>query len=160
MVTGDNKHVATRIAKDLGLDEKNVFAECLPKDKIDIIKKLQANKEVVMMAGDGINDAPSLAQANISIAMHSGTDVTQAAADVALLSNNLELIPTIIASSKIMNRKMMQNLFWATGYNIIALPLAAGVLAPWNIQLSPAIGAILMTLSTIVVAINAIRIKI
>ena len=159
MLTGDTKNIAHAIAQELGIDKDLVFAECLPSNKIDIVKKLQNNGEIVLMVGDGINDAPPLAQANVSIAMHSGTDATQASADIALTANNLMLVPNAITLSNVMRTKLLQNLFWATSYNIIALPIAAGALAPWGIFLSPAIGAVLMTLSTVVVAINAMLIK-
>lgn len=153
MATGDNKKVAEEVSKKLGLD--NFYAEVKPEDKQDIIKELQGKGEFVAMTGDGVNDAPALAQANIGIAVGSGTDVAAETADIVLVNSNPKDIAKVILFGGATYRKMMQNLWWAAGYNIVAVPLAAGVLASVNFILSPAVGAALMSLSTIIVAINA-----
>ena len=157
MATGDNETVAKAVSTNLGLD--NYYAEVMPEDKQKIIKDLQAQGEFVAMTGDGVNDAPALAQANIGIAVGSGTDVAAETADIILVNSNPRDIANLILFGTATYRKMMQNLFWAAGYNIVAVPLAAGVLAPIGIILSPAVGAILMSLSTVVVAINAQLLK-
>ncbi|MEK6477063.1 copper-translocating P-type ATPase [Catalinimonas sp. 4WD22] len=153
MATGDNQKVAKAVSKALNLD--GYHAEVLPEDKQKIIKDLQAKGEFVAMTGDGVNDAPALAQANIGIAVGSGTDVAAETADIVLVNSNPKDIAALILFGEATYKKMVQNLFWAAGYNIVAVPLAAGVLAPLGIILSPAIGAVLMSLSTVIVAINA-----
>ena len=136
------------------------FAEVLPHQKLEKIKELQDKGEFVAMTGDGVNDAPALAQADIGIAIGSGSDIAAETAGIILVNSNPQDIVNLILFGKATYRKMIQNLIWATGYNIIALPLAAGVLYHWNIMLSPAAGAVLMSLSTIVVAINAKLLKV
>lgn len=153
MLTGDNEKVAADVSNKLGLD--NFFASILPHQKLDIIKKLQNQGEFVAMTGDGINDAPALAQADIGIAVGSGTDVAAETADIILVESNPKDIANLILFGKATYRKMIQNLIWATGYNVIAIPLAAGILYNYGIVLSPAIGAVLMSLSTVIVAFNA-----
>ena len=153
MVTGDSKAVADYIAKELKLS--NYFAEVMPKDKAVIVKQLQEQGRKVSFVGDGVNDAPSLAQADVGIAIGNGTDVAIKSADIILARNDPKNVPFLIDISKSTYRKMVQNLIWATGYNIVAIPLAAGVLYNYGVTLSPAVGAVLMSLSTIVVAINA-----
>jgi Cu2+-exporting ATPase len=153
MLTGDAKPVADAVAKDLGIDR--VFAEVLPEEKASRIVELQRAGRRVAMVGDGVNDAPALVTADVGIAIGAGTDVAVEAGDVVLVRNDPRDVPRIIALSRATYRKMVQNLWWAAGYNIVAIPLAAGVLAPWGIVLSPAVGAVLMSLSTIIVAVNA-----
>ncbi|MBN2395080.1 MAG: HAD-IC family P-type ATPase, partial [Candidatus Atribacteria bacterium] len=131
------------------------FAEVLPHEKMEKIKALQDKGEFVAMTGDGINDAPALAQADVGIAIGSGTDVAAETADIILVNSNPSDVTSIILFGRATYRKMIQNLYWATGYNIIAIPLAAGILSGYGILVSPAIGAALMSLSTIIVAINA-----
>ncbi len=153
MLTGDNEKVANWVAKQLGIDE--VYAEVLPDDKANQVKKIQEKGWKVAMTGDGVNDAPALATADLGIAIGAGTDVAMETADVVLVKSNPNDVVALMGLSKKTYRKMIQNLWWATGYNIFAIPLAAGVLAPIGIVLSPAVGAVLMSLSTIIVAINA-----
>jgi Cu2+-exporting ATPase len=153
MLTGDSNAVASAVAKALGID--TVFAEVLPADKVAKIEELQAQHKRVAMVGDGVNDAPALVTADVGIAIGAGTDVAVEAGDVVLVRSDPRDVPTIIDLSKATYRKMIQNLWWAAGYNIVALPLAAGVLAPWGVLLHPALGAVLMSLSTVIVAINA-----
>ncbi|NGP45271.1 copper-translocating P-type ATPase [Bacillaceae bacterium SIJ1] len=153
MVTGDNKQVAHWVAKQLDMDE--VYAEVLPDHKADQVKSIQADGRKVAMTGDGVNDAPALATADLGIAIGSGTDVAVETADIVLVKSNPKDILSIIDLSRNTYRKMVQNLWWAAGYNILAIPLAAGILAPIGIVLSPAVGAVLMSISTVVVAINA-----
>jgi Cu2+-exporting ATPase len=153
MITGDARQVAEAVADDLGIDE--VFAEVLPEDKDRAVAELQGRGEQVAMVGDGVNDAPALARADVGIAIGAGTDVAIESAGVVLASNDPRAVLSVIELSKAGYRKMLQNLFWAAGYNVITIPLAAGVLAPVGILLSPAVGAVLMSLSTIVVALNA-----
>ena len=153
MLTGDNKQVAKWVADELGLDE--YFAEVLPKNKSDKIKEIQSRGLVVAMTGDGVNDAPALAQADIGIAIGAGTDVAVETADIILVKSNPKDVVSLIKFAKATYKKMIQNLVWATGYNAFAIPLAAGVLFSEGIVLSPAVGAVLMSLSTIIVAINA-----
>jgi len=157
MVTGDNKAVAERVAGEVGLDE--YFAEVLPDKKAEKVKEVQARGVRVAMVGDGVNDAPALAQADLGIAIGAGTDVAIAAADVILVRSDPLDVVTVMGLSKATYRKMVQNLAWATGYNAIAIPLAAGVLARLGVWLTPAEGAILMSLSTVIVAINARLLK-
>lgn len=153
MLTGDSKAVANAVAEELGIDQ--FFAEVLPEDKDKMVMKLQKEGKQVAMVGDGVNDAPALTRADVGIAIGSGTDVAVESAGLILVRSNPLDVVKIFALSKASYRKMIQNLVWATGYNIIALPLAAGVLAPFGILLSPAVGALFMSLSTVIVAINA-----
>lgn len=153
MLTGDSKGVAAWVAKELGI--KEYFAEVLPEHKAETVKKLQQDGSRVAMVGDGVNDAPALTQANIGIAIGAGTDVAIESAGIVLASNDPRGVAKIVTLSKATYRKMLQNLAWATGYNALAIPLAAGVLAGFGFVLSPALGAVLMSVSTIVVAINA-----
>jgi Cu2+-exporting ATPase len=153
MITGDARQVAEAVAADIGIDE--VFAEVLPEDKDGAVEELQGRGERVAMVGDGVNDAPALARADVGIAIGAGTDVAIESAGVVLASNDPRAVLGVVRLSKAGYRKMLQNLFWAAGYNVVTVPLAAGVLAPVGFMLSPAVGAVLMSLSTIVVAINA-----
>jgi Cu2+-exporting ATPase len=153
LLTGDSKAVANAVAKELGID--TVFAEVLPEDKVAKIEHLQSQNKRVAMVGDGVNDAPALVTADVGIAIGAGTDVAVEAGDVVLVRSDPRDVPAIIDLSKATYRKMIQNLWWAAGYNIVAIPLAAGVLARWGILLHPALGAVLMALSTVIVAINA-----
>jgi len=153
MMTGDAQSVADSVAKELGID--TVFAEVLPEQKASKIEEVRRSGKRVAMVGDGVNDAPALLAADVGIAIGAGTDVAVEAGDVVLIRSDPRDIPRIVALSKATYRKMIQNLWWAAGYNIVALPLAAGVLAPWGIVLNPAVGAVLMSMSTIVVALNA-----
>ena len=157
MATGDNQQVAQSVAAALELDD--YYAQVLPEDKQKIISQLQEKGEFVAMTGDGINDAPALAQANVGIAVGSGTDVAAETADIVLVNSNPSDIASLILFGAATYRKMVQNLFWAVGYNVVAIPLAAGVLAWAGIVLSPAMGAVLMSVSTIIVAINAQLLK-
>ncbi|MDD1657392.1 MAG: HAD-IC family P-type ATPase, partial [Methanomicrobiales archaeon] len=152
MLTGDNHHVAAWVAGDLGLDE--FFAEVLPHEKAARIQEVQQRFPVAMV-GDGINDAPALVQADVGIAIGAGTDVAVESADIVLVRNDPRDVVTLLELSQKTYAKMVQNLIWATGYNTFAIPLAAGVAAGYGILLSPAIGAILMSASTVIVAVNA-----
>jgi len=145
--------VADAVATELGID--TVFAGVLPEEKAGRIQQLQQAGGRVAMVGDGVNDAPALVTADVGIAIGAGTDVAVEAGDIVLVRSDPRDVPRIINLSRASYRKMVQNLWWAAGYNIIAIPLAAGVLAPWRVVLSPAVGAVLMSLSTIIVAINA-----
>jgi Cu2+-exporting ATPase len=158
MLSGDNQKVARAVAGELEMAE--YFAEVLPDQKANMVKKVQSRGLVVGMAGDGVNDAPALTQADVGIAIGAGTDVAIETADIVLVKNNPENVTDIISLSRVTYRKMLQNLLWATGYNIIAIPLAAGALYKFGILLSPAIGAMLMSLSTVIVAVNSQLIKI
>ena len=153
MLTGDAKAVANAVAADLGID--TVFAEVLPGEKVDRIKELKAQGRRVAMVGDGVNDAPALLTADVAVAIGAGTDVAVEAGDVVLVRSDPRDVPRIIALSRASYRKMLQNLWWAAGYNIVAIPLAAGVLAAQGILLPPAVAAVLMSASTVIVAINA-----
>ena len=153
MLTGDNKGIAEEVSNKLELD--GYFAEVLPHEKLEKIKELQNKGEFIAMTGDGINDAPALAQADVGIAIGSGTDVAAETADIILVNSNPLDVTSLILFGRATYSKMIQNLFWATGYNVIAIPLAAGALYSYGIIISPAIGAALMSLSTIIVAINA-----
>jgi Cu2+-exporting ATPase len=153
MLTGDSRPVAEAVASELGID--HVFAEVLPEHKDQKVAELQAQGKHVAMVGDGVNDAPALTRAEVGIAIGGGTDVAIESAGLILVQSNPLDVVKIIALSRASYRKMVQNLWWAAGYNIVALPLAAGVLAPWNILISPAVGALLMSVSTIIVALNA-----
>lgn len=154
MVTGDKKEVAEKVARELDIDE--YYAEVLPKDKVEIVKELQKKGLKVMMVGDGINDAPSLIQADVGVAIGAGTNVAIESAGIILVRNNPKDIVKLIKLSRATYRKMIENLFWASGYNIIAIPLASGI---FGIVISPSIAAILMSLSTIIVSLNALRLK-
>lgn len=157
MLTGDNRKVAHWVAAQLGIEE--VHAEVLPDDKAGQIRRIQEKGLRVAMTGDGVNDAPALATADLGIAIGAGTDVAMETADVVLVKSNPNDVVSLIDLSKKTYRKLVQNLWWATGYNIVAIPLAAGVLAPWGIIVSPAVGAVFMSLSTVIVAINAKLLK-
>ncbi len=153
MLTGDNEQTARFVAEELGLEE--FFAEVLPEEKADKIKEVQQRGLKVAMTGDGVNDAPALAQADVGIAIGAGSDVAVETADIILTESDPNDVAAVIQLAKSTYRKMIQNLFWATGYNAFAIPLAAGVLVSYGIVLSPAVGAVLMSLSTVIVAINA-----
>jgi len=153
MMTGDALAVARSVAEQLGID--TVFAEVLPEQKASKVKEVQARGKRVAMVGDGVNDAPALLTADVGIAIGAGTDVAVEAGDVVLVRSDPRDVPRIIALSRATYRKMIQNLWWAAGYNIFAIPLAAGALAPWGVVLPAAVGAVLMSLSTVVVALNA-----
>ena len=158
LLTGDNAKVAESVASELQMD--GFFAEVLPHQKLNKVKELQQRGEFVAMTGDGVNDAPALAQADIGIAIGSGSDIAAETAGIVLVKSNPKDVVSLILFGQATYRKMVQNLAWATGYNVIALPLAAGVLYNWNIILSPALGAVLMSVSTIVVAINSSMLKV
>ncbi len=158
LLTGDNKPVAASVAEKLNMN--SFFAEVLPHQKLEKIKELQDKGEYVAMTGDGINDAPALAQADVGIAVGSGSDIAAETAGIVLVNSNPKDIVSLILFGKATYRKMVQNLIWATGYNIVALPLAAGVLYKMGILLSPAAGAVLMSVSTVIVAINASLLKV
>jgi Cu2+-exporting ATPase len=153
MLTGDSQSVAASVSEQLGIER--YFAEVLPEHKDSVVQDLQAEGKKAAMVGDGVNDAPALTRADVGIAIGSGTDVAVESADLILVDSNPLHVVRIIELSRATRSKMVQNLFWATAYNIVAIPLAAGVLAPWGILLSPAVGAVFMSLSTIIVAINA-----
>ena len=153
MLTGDSHAVANSVAGELGID--TIFAEVLPDDKASKVKELQAQGKKVAMVGDGVNDAPALATADVGIAIGAGTDVAVEAGDIVLVRSDPRDIPRIVTLSLATYRKMLQNLWWAAGYNIAAIPLAAGVLAAWGVLLTPALGAVLMSASTVIVAVNA-----
>ena len=157
MMTGDNEKVAKSVSDELGLD--GYYSGLMPDQKLEKIKEFQDKGEFVAMTGDGINDAPALATADVSIAVGSGTDVAAETADIILVNSNPEDIATLILFGKATYRKMIQNFVWATGYNVVAIPLAAGVLYSSGILISPAVGAILMSMSTVVVALNAQLLK-
>jgi len=158
LLTGDNEKVAQKVSDELKMD--GFLANVLPHEKLEKVKELQEKSEFVAMTGDGVNDAPALAQADVGIAVGSGTDVAAETADIILVNSDPKDIANLILFGKATYNKMIQNLWWAAGYNILAIPLAAGVLYQWNIMLSPAVGAVLMSLSTIVVAINAQLLKV
>lgn len=153
MITGDARAVAMAVGQEIGVDE--VLAEVLPEDKQAQVNAIQQRAETVAMVGDGVNDAPALAQADVGIAIGAGTDVAIASAGIVLASSDPRAVSGVRTLSFASYRKMIQNLVWATGYNVIAIPLAAGVLAPWGVVLNPTVGAIMMSLSTIIVALNA-----
>lgn len=158
LLTGDNKQVAESVSTQLKMD--GFFAEVLPHEKLEKVKELQQNGEFVAMTGDGVNDAPALAQADIGIAVGSGSDIAAETAGIVLVNSNPKDIVSLILFGKATYRKMIQNLAWATGYNVVTLPLAAGVLYNYGILLNPAAGAVLMTVSTVVVAVNAGLLKV
>ena len=151
MLTGDSQAVAETVAEELDIDI--YFAEVLPEHKDQKVAELQGQR--VAMVGDGVNDAPALTRADIGIAIGSGTDVAVESADIILVKSNPVDVVKMVALSRATYKKMFQNLIWATGYNVVALPLAAGVLAPIGILLSPAVGALFLSLSTVIVAVNA-----
>ena len=153
MLTGDAHAVAAAVAEELGIDM--VFSQVLPEDKASKVREIQAQGKRVAMVGDGVNDGPALVTADIGIAIGAGTDVAVEAGHIVLIRSDPRDIPRIVSLSRATYRKMVQNLWWAAGYNIVAIPLAAGVLATWGILLTPAIGAVFMSLSTVIVAINA-----
>jgi Cu2+-exporting ATPase len=158
MLTGDNRGTAQRVAQELGIN--TVFAEVLPDQKQDKVKELQGEGKFVAMVGDGINDAPALAQAEVGIAIGAGTDVAVETADVVLMKSDPLDVLKAIAISRATVRKMKENLIWAVAYNMLAIPIAAGVLYPvWKITLRPEIGAIAMSGSSIIVAVNALMLK-
>ena len=157
MLTGDKKDVALEVGKRLGID--TVFAEVLPEQKVDKVKELQSKGHMVGMVGDGVNDAPSLTQAHVGIAIGAGTDVAIESAEIVLVKNNpLDVVKTISLSRKT-DAKMKQNLAWATGYNVLAIPAAAGVFIPWGIMLRPEYGALLMSASSLIVVANALSLR-
>jgi Cu2+-exporting ATPase len=156
LLTGDNELIASSVAKKLGMD--GYLANVLPHKKQDKVKEFQGKGEIVAMTGDGVNDAPALAQADVGIAIGSGTDVAAETADIILVNNDPMDVVNMISFGRATYRKMIQNLWWAVGYNVIAIPLAAGILYPW-FMLSPAMGAVLMSLSTVIVAVNAQLLK-
>jgi Cu2+-exporting ATPase len=158
MLTGDNKEVAKYVSEQIGMDE--YFAEVLPDQKSEKVKEVQSRGLIVAMTGDGVNDAPALARADVGIAIGAGTDVAIETADIVLVKSNPMDVASTIELAKATYKKMVQNLIWATGYNSFAIPLAAGVLYSFGILLSPALGAVLMSLSTIIVAINAKLLKV
>jgi Cu2+-exporting ATPase len=153
MITGDAETVARAVARDVGITE--VLAEVVPDQKAAKVEVVQRSGVRVGMVGDGVNDAPALLTADVGIAIGAGTNVAVESGDVVLVRNDPRDIPRIIELSRATYRKMIQNLWWAAGYNVVALPLAAGVAARWGILLNPAVGAVLMSLSTIIVAANA-----
>lgn len=157
LLTGDSKAVAAAVSEKLKMH--SFIAEVLPHQKLEKIKELQQSGEFVAMTGDGVNDAPALAQADVGIAVGSGSDIAAETAGIILVKSNPKDIAALIHFGKATYKKMLQNLFWATGYNVIALPLAAGVLYKWSILLSPAMGAVLMSISTVIVALNAGMLK-
>jgi len=157
MLTGDNRRVAEWVAKELGIDE--FYAEVLPHEKVEVIRKVKAQGYVTAMVGDGINDAPALVEADVGIAIGAGTDVAVESADIVLVRSDPRDVPEIIGLARKTYRKIVENLLWATGYNAVTIPLAAGVLYNMGILLPPAIGALLMTISTVIVAINATLLK-
>ena len=153
MITGDAQAVADSVARRLGVDE--VAAQVLPADKAEAVRRFQAGGRKVAMVGDGVNDAPALASADVGIAIGAGTDVAIESAGIVLVRSDPRDVVGAIELSRATYRKMLQNLAWATGYNLVAIPIAAGVLAPWGIELPMAVGAIAMSASTIIVAANA-----
>ena len=157
MLTGDNEAAARAVAHTLGIDEFR--AGLLPQDKVQLVQQRRDAGDVVMMVGDGINDAPALARADVGVAIGAGTDVAIDSADVVLVKSDPEDIVRLLDLGTNTPRKIKQNLWWGAGYNIVAIPLAAGVLAPVGILLSPAVGAVLMSLSTVIVAVNAMTLK-
>jgi Cu2+-exporting ATPase len=157
MVTGDSEDVAAWVAKEIGIDE--YFAKVMPDQKAEKVKLLQGKGQKVAMVGDGVNDAPALTQADLGIAVGAGTNVAIESAGIILVKSDPRDIPKIFNLSRLTYNKMIQNLFWATGYNIVAIPLAAGVFASYGIILQPALAAVLMSVSTVVVAFNAVLLR-
>jgi len=157
MLTGDTQVAATPIAKQLGID--TVFAQVLPEDKYKHIRELQDKGNIVIMAGDGVNDAPALIQANVGVAIGAGTDVAVEAGDIVLTQSNPQHLVRLIILSRKVYRKMTENLFWAVGYNVLAIPAAAGLFIPLGFRLTPAVGALLMSMSSVIVVINAMTLR-
>lgn len=157
MLTGDNEKVAAGVAHDLGID--TYFAEVLPEDKYTHIRSLQEKGHVVLMVGDGVNDAPALTQADVGVAIGAGTDVAVEAGDVVLMRSNPLDIVRLLKLSRAVYGKMVQNLLWALGYNVVAIPAAAGLFAAWGLFLRPEVGALLMSLSTVIVVLNALTLR-
>lgn len=157
MLTGDNQATAKWVSDQIELDE--YFAEVLPQDKAAKVKEVQSRGILVAMTGDGVNDAPALAQADVGIAIGAGSDVAVETADVILVRSNPLDVMAIVKLSPATYGKMIQNLVWATGYNVVAIPLAAGALYAWGVLLSPALGAVLMAASTAIMAVNARLLK-
>ena len=157
MITGDSEDVAKWVAGELGIDE--YFAKVLPEQKSEKVRLLQSKGQKVAMVGDGVNDAPALTQADLGIAIGAGTNVAIESAGIILVRDDPRDIAKIIKLSRLTYTKMIQNLFWATGYNIVAIPLAAGVLASKGIFLQPALAAVFMSLSTVIVAVNAMMLR-
>jgi len=157
MLTGDTKESAEGVANELGID--TVFAQVLPEDKYKHIKELQGNGNIVIMAGDGVNDAPALTQANVGVAIGAGTDVAVEAGDIILTQSNPQHIVRLIVLSRKVYKKMVENLFWAVGYNVLAIPAAAGLFIPFGFRLTPAVGALLMSMSSVIVVINAMTLR-
>ncbi|MCR4278051.1 MAG: heavy metal translocating P-type ATPase [Candidatus Berkelbacteria bacterium] len=157
MITGDNEGVAKYVAVELGID--TYFSSVLPEDKYKKVKELQDKGEAVMMVGDGVNDAPALIQANVGVAIGAGTDVTVEAGDIILIKNNPADISRLLVLSKKVYTKMIQNLVWAVGYNVVAIPAAAGVFSKWGLFLRPDVGAFLMAMSSVIVVVNALQLK-
>ena len=155
MITGDNERTTRAVAEHVGIDPANVRAEVLPDDNSNAVGAIQSEGQQAMMVGDGVNDVPARTRADIGIAIGSGTDVAVQSVDIILVQNNPIDVVRLVKLSRASYRKMQENIVWAAGYNVFALPLAAGVFAPIGILLSPAIGALLMSLSTVIVAINA-----
>jgi Cu2+-exporting ATPase len=153
MLTGDAEEVAKAVSSQIGIDE--FFAQVLPHEKAEKVKLLQNQGYKVAMVGDGINDAPALVTADVGIAIGAGTDVAIESADIILVKSNPADVPKVIKLSKVTYSKMVQNLWWAAGYNIVAIPLAAGILYSYGIVIQPAIGALLMSISTVIVAVNS-----
>ena len=157
MLTGDNEPVARAVADQLGID--TYFANVLPENKYKHIKELQDKGNKVMMVGDGVNDAPALTQSNVGVAIGAGTDVAVEAGDVVLTRNNPQDIVGLVVLARQVYRKMVENLIWAVGYNVVAIPAAAGLFIPWGFRLRPEVGALLMSLSSVIVVINAISLR-
>jgi Cu2+-exporting ATPase len=157
VITGDNQRTAEAIAKQAGVD--HYLAEVLPQDKANEVKKLQETGKRVAMVGDGINDAPALIQADVGVAIGAGTDVAIESADIVLIKSEPGDVLKLIQLSKATMQKMKENLLWASGYNAIAIPVAAGILSPWGITLRPEWGALLMSASSIIVVINALLLR-
>lgn len=157
MLTGDSQEVADGVARELGID--TVFAQVLPENKYEHVKKLQSENNKVMMVGDGVNDAPALTQSNVGVAVGAGTDIAVEAGDIVLTRSNPEDIVSLVILSRKVYRKMIENLVWALGYNIIALPAAAGLFIPFGFRLSPAVGALLMSMSSVIVVFNAMTLR-
>ena len=156
MATGDNEKAAQGVAEELGIDYK---ANQSPQDKYDLVESLKKEGKTVIMVGDGVNDSPSLALADVGVAIGAGTQVALDSADVVLVRSDPGDIESFIELANKTTRKMKQNLIWGAGYNFIAIPIAAGILAPIGITLAPAFGAVLMSISTVIVAINAMTLR-